>query len=178
VAPGSPQALSPGSSSGESSAAFAASAKNSLDAELALLDGGPLTQSLSQTAKRGVALRVILDPAERSSREEGRALQAAFQPLSPGTRGPLELRWRPFSGRPERRLLADAQRLARWEAGGSLRRDDPQAAGYGRLFEGRWAQALSSLPEALNLEDQLKALPDPRDKDPHLSRRKDAASGE
>jgi len=151
-----------------------AGARHSVSAELALLDGGALTQSLSQAARSGLSVRLILDPSQRGTRLQGRSLNEAFQPLSPGTRTSLDLRWASGAGRPERRVLVDDGQLLRWVPGQVPQRDDAGAAAFKHRFESRWAQALTGLAEAQALEDDLRSLPDPRDKEPRIVRRKDA----
>jgi hypothetical protein len=109
---------------------FVSAAKVSVCAELGILDGGPLSQALSQAAARGVHLRLLLDPADLGTRQEGRALQRSFQSLSPGAEARVELRWRAAAGSPQRRLLADGAQLMRWLPGGLVQRDDGAAAGF------------------------------------------------
>jgi hypothetical protein len=154
-----------------------AEARSTVSAELARLDGGALTQALSRTAGTGVSLRIALDPSERGTRLQGRALLQAFQALSPGAQSKLELRWALGAGSPLRRLLIDDGRLLRWGPGQVAVRDDAGTAAFKHRFESRWAQALTALPETLILEDDLKSLPDPRDKEPRISRRKDPSTG-
>ncbi len=155
---------------------FVAATKLSLCAELAVLDGGPLTRSLTQALERGVILRLVLDPTERGVRDQGRALLAAARSNS-ATAQALQLRWLKGAGRAERRLLGDGQQLLRWKAGQEPRRDDGAVATFLHRFEHRWPEASTELPEGLTLDDDLKALPDPREQDPRISRRREA-SGE
>jgi hypothetical protein len=172
----SPSAGTPTAQAGGiSAAAFVAGAQASLCAELARLDGGDLTQALSQAAGTHGQLRIILDLSEQTTRLQGRALSLAFQASSPTVQAALELRWTSGAGRPQRRILADETRLLLWTQGQAPLRDDQGAAAFRQGFESRWARALTVLPEAQALEDDLKALPDPRDKDPHIARRKNAA---
>lgn len=156
-----------------STAAFVEQAKVSVCAELALLDGGPLTQALSQALKKGVSLRLVLDPTERSARDQGRALQASAAASTATAQG-LQLRWLKGAGRSERRLLADGTGLLRWKAGQAPLRDDKGATAFVHRFEHRWPLGSESLPEGLTLEDDLKALPDPREQAPRISRRREA----
>jgi hypothetical protein len=158
-----------------SAADFAATAKLSLCAELSVLDGGPLSQALAQAASRGLRLRIVLDPADRGTREQGRALQRAFEALSPSATVAPELRWRRGAGRLRRRLLADGVRLLRWAQGQEPQRDDADAAAFEQRFEQRWLLGAKALPEGQALEDDLKALPDPRESDPRIIRRHEAA---
>lgn len=172
LASAEPQALSPTTGT----AAFVALAKVSLCAELAVLDGGPLTLALLQAIGRGVSLRLVLDPSERSVRDQGRALQAAALSSS-ATAQALQLRWRKGAGRAQRRVLLDGTQLLRWQAGQDAQRDDGASATFAHRFEQQWQAGSESLPEGLTLEDDLKALPDPREQAPRISRRREA-SGE
>jgi hypothetical protein len=151
-----------------------AGARRSVSAELALLDGGALTQALSQAAHTGLSVRLLLDPRERATRLQGRALNEAFRSLSPGVQSTLDLRWASGAGRPQRRILIDDEELLRWGQGQVPQRDDAGAAAFEHRFESRWAQALTGLAEAQALEDDLRSLPDPREKEPRIARRKDA----
>lgn len=157
-----------------SAAGFVAQAKVSVCAELAILDGGPLTQALAAALGRGVALRVVLDPGDRGTRDQGRKLQASAQAGSP-TAKPLLLRWLKGAGRGQRRLLVDGALLLRWQAGQEAALDTQGVTAFAHRFEKRWPLASDSLPEGLTLEDDLKALPDPREQDPRISRRREAA---
>ena len=161
----------------KAAAVFIAAAKLTVCAELGVLDGGPLSQALSQAAAKGVHLRLLLDPTERSTRLEGRALALPPQGLSPSAAVTVELRWAPSAGARQRDLLRDASALMRWTPGQAPWQDDKAAAAYGQDFERRWSRAAAALPEAQALEDDLKALPDPRVNDPRIIRRRDA-SGE
>jgi hypothetical protein len=162
-------------SASSSAADFANAAKLSLCGELSVLDGGPLSQALVQAAQRGVHLRLILDSSDRGTRLQGRALQRLAVAMSPTAASAVELRWRHGAGRSQRRLQADDARLLRWTLGEEPRRDDAGAAAFRRGFEKRWPLAVASLPEAQALDDDLKALPDPRESDPRIVRRRDAA---
>ena len=147
---------------------FVAAAVSNISAELAVLDGGPLTQALVQASTRNLRLRLVLDPTERLTRMQGRA-------LAQSATASLELRWARGAGRSQRRILADDKKLLRWTLAQEPLRDDLGAKVFKHRFEIRWAQALTSLPQTQILDDDLKALPDPRDHDPRIVRRKVAA---
>ena len=159
---------------GAQAADLVSAAKLSVCAELKVLDGGPLSQALSAAAARGVHLRLILDPAQRSTRSQGRALVAAFQGLSPAA-AVLQCRWLAGAGRFQRRVLGDQAHLLRWRRGQAPQQNDALALAEAGRFERRWAQASPSLPELQTLDDDLKALPDPRENDPRIVRRREAA---
>jgi hypothetical protein len=165
-----------GDGPGSLAADLVSAAQVSICAELKVLDGGPLSHALASAPARGVRLRLILDPAERSTRFQGRALLAGFQSLSPSV-GALQLRWLRGAGRGQRRVLADQSRLLRWRVGQTPQRLDTQAASEAGRFERRWALASPVLSELQTLDDDLKALPDPRENDPRIVRRREA-SGE
>lgn len=161
----------------QTAADFVAAAKTGLSAEIAVLDGGDLTHALKLASRRGVALRLVLDPSERRTRSEGRGLLDAFQSLSPVPTAKLELRWAKGAGRGQRRMLADKARLLAWRSGETPRREDAQASAFSHRFEGRWIKADAALSEALALDDDLQALPDPRESEPHIKKRREG-SGE
>ena len=161
----------------QTAADLVAKAKVEVCGELAVLDGGDLTQALKLASQHGVALRLVLDPSERRTRTEGRGLLDAFQRLSPVPTVKLELRWAKGAGRGKRRLLADRRSLLAWRAGETPQREDAQAAAFSHRFEGRWIKADAALSEALALEDDLQALPDPRESEPHIKKRREG-SGE
>lgn len=161
-----PQALSPAAKTPED---FSASVRG-LDAELGLLDGGSLTQALRKLAGEGRPLRLLLDPSSAATRREGAALAA----LTPST----QVRWKKGAGRPLRRLLSHDGGLLVWKAWAPPERADgvrPQAL---QRFEQDWVLASSELPEDLNLEDELKRLPDPSVNEPHIIRRREAGASE
>lgn len=174
------QVLSPTPSAGSgqalvsNAATFVSQAKLSVCAEIAILDGGPLTQALAATVARGVPLSLVLDPSDRGTRDQGRKLLATAQAASP-TAQPLQLRWFKGAGRSQRRVLVDGKKLLRWQAGQDPQADDAGAAAFAHRFEKRWPLASDGLPEGLTLEDDLRALPDPREQDPRISRRREAA---
>lgn len=140
--------------------------RQAVDADLARLEpAGELAGALLRSALLGRRLRLLLDPW----REENRSAAAALR------RQGAELRWRPAPG-PDAgwlRLDADPAWAWRWEGQGSPRRLSEAAAAA--RFEAAWAGALEQLPERLRLDEQLKALPDPRVKDPHYKKRRQAA---
>ena len=86
----------------------------------------------------------------------------------------LQLRWRRGAGRARRRILGDGARLLRWQVGQEPQRDDVGAGAFAHRFEQRWPLGSEALPEGLTLEDDLKALPDPREQAPRISRRREA----
>jgi hypothetical protein len=159
----------PGPGPVESAALAVSRSTASLDAELAQLDGGPLTQALESAARQGRRLRLVLDPRQRPTRQEGSALSA----LSPT----VEIRWRKGAGRPLRWLLSDGALALAWDpASGARAPGDGALAALNReRFELRWAQASADLPEGLRLDDQLKSLPDPSEGQPHYIRRRQGA---
>lgn len=154
-----------------SPASFAAAAVLKVDGELALLDGGPLSLALAQTAREGRQLRLLLDPEQRSTRLQGLALA--------GLSATAQVRWKPRAGKRQRRLLADGVRLLTWSAGYSAEATaDPGLLALAQQrFERLWSGAQLQLPESQRLDDALKALPDPTESDPHFIRRREA-SGE
>lgn len=155
-----PQPLTP--------AAFIASAAKSVDAELALLDGGPLSAALLDAARNGRSLRLLLDPSQLSTRLQGVALQNA----SPTA----QVRWKPRAGKKQRRLIADGTGLLTWGPAQANRVDGGVEAlqQAGQRFERLWGQAAQQLPEGQRLDDALQALPDPRENAPHFIRRREA----
>ena len=165
-----------GDGPGSMAADLVSAARVSVCAELKVLDGGPLSHALGSAVARGVRLRLILDPAERSTRVQGRALLAGFQAVSPPA-SPLQLRWLKGAGAFQRRVLADQSRLLRWRVGQTPQRLDAQAGSEAGRFERRWALASADLSEMQTLDDDLKALPDPRENDPRIVQRREA-SGE
>jgi hypothetical protein len=169
-------AAAAGDGPGSMAADMVSAARVSVCAELKVLDGGPLSHALGSAAARGVRLRLILDPAERSTRVQGRALLAGFQSVSLSA-SPLQLRWLRGAGSGQRRVLADQSRLLRWRVGQTPQRLDAQAVSEAGRFERRWALAMPVLPELQTLDDDLKALPDPRENDPRIVQRREA-SGE
>ena len=156
--------------SGEAAARAVSQAARSLDAELSLLDGGPLSAALGRAARQGRRLRLILDPRESETRAQGAVLAA----LSPS----VEVRWRSAAGEPLRWMLADGALALAW---GGL--DGPRGPGdpgphadfTRQRFERAWSRASLTLPESLRLSDQLHALPDPSVADPHYIRRRQGA---
>jgi hypothetical protein len=167
AAPGPSAALAaPGAA--EAAAQAVSRAAASLDAELAQLDGGPLTLALQSAARQGRRLRLVLDPRQRPTRLQGDALAG----LSPT----VEVRWRKGAGRPLRWVLADGSLALAWDPRGPRLPTDAALAALNRQrFELRWAQASPELPEGLRLDDQLKALPDPSEVLPHSIRRRQGA---
>jgi hypothetical protein len=152
---------------GEAAARAVSAAARSLDAELSLLDGGPLSLALGQAARRGRRLRLLLDPRESDTRAEGAALAA----LSPS----VQVRWSLAAGEPLRWILADGDLAMAWDAeAGPRDRSDRglRAACSQARFDQAWSQASAGLPEGMRLTDQLHALPDPRVADPHYIRRR------
>ena len=169
-----PSAPAPGAvataTTGQAAAQAVSAAARSLDAELSLLDGGPLSLALGDAARQGRRLRLLLDPRESDTRAEGAALAA----LSPT----VQVRWSRAAGEPLRWILADGSLALAWGAdaaardgsGRALREECSQAR-----FDRAWDQASASLPMGLRLSDQLHALPDPRVADPHYIRRRQGA---
>jgi hypothetical protein len=152
---------------GQSAAEAVSKAARSLDAELSLLDGGPLSLALRQAAREGRRMRLLLDPAESDTRAEGAAL-AAVSPT-------VQVRWSRAAGVPFRWILADGDLALAWdaEAGARNRADRALREACSRTrFDQAWAQASQGLPEGMRLSDQLHALPDPRVADPHYIRRR------
>ena len=152
-------------------AAFVAGAQAIVEGELALLDGGPLSEALAAAAAKGLAMRLMLDPAQRSTRLQGVALQAVS--------ATVQVRWKPRAGKKQRRLLADGKALLHWGPGQEAQALEGPAELEKALqrFERQWVGAAEQLPEGQRLDDALKALPDPSVNDPHFIRRRDA-SGE
>jgi hypothetical protein len=158
---------SPTATTGQSAARAVSAAARSLDAELSLLDGGPLSLALEQAARRGRHLRLLLDPREADTRAEAAALAS----LSPG----VEVRWSLAAGEPLRWITADGALALAWDAGAGLRdtHDPALREACGRTsFDRSWSKASAGLPEGVRLADQLHALPDPRESDPHYIRRR------
>ncbi len=139
----------------------------SLDAELSLLDGGPLSLALGQAAARGVHLRLLLDPREGDTRFEGAALAA----LSPS----VEVRWSLVGRR--------APAAGSWPTGPSwpwpgtpgpgcatsaMTRRLRQALQPGQLRPALGQGQPRACLKACSLGDQLHALPDPRVADPRI----------
>jgi|GEM_PF-2892692 hypothetical protein len=158
---------SPTATTGQSAALAVSEAARSLDAQLSLLDGGPLSLALEQAARRGRHLRLLLDPREADTRAEGAALAA----LSPS----VEVRWSSSAGEPLRWISADGALALAWDAEAGLRDiHQPalrEACGQSS-FDKSWSKASPGLPLGLRLADQLHALPDPRVADPHYIRRR------
>ena len=132
-----------------------------VDASLGTLGGGPLTRALKEAARSGIRLRLMLDPQRADTRAQGAAL-AAGSPT-------VQVRWRPGTPGLRRWMGLDGARQLVWYAG-----DRPLPLSSAVLlmrFERDWASADRSPPEALRLNDQLQALPDPREQSPHYVRR-------
>jgi hypothetical protein len=152
---------------GQAAARVVSAAARSLDADLSLLDGGPLSVALGQAARQGLRLRLLLDPRESDTRAEGAVLAA----LSPS----VEVRWSVAAGEPLRWILADGNLAMAWDAqAGARDRSDPglRASCSQSRFDQAWSKASAGLPEGMRLTDQLHALPDPRVEDPHYIRRR------
>jgi hypothetical protein len=165
--PGPAPSATTTATTGQAAARAVSSAARSLEAELSLLDGGPLSLALAQAAHRGLKLRLLLDPRESETRAEGASLAG----LSPT----VQVRWSLAAGQPLRWILADGDLALAWDADAGLRDRGQRAlrqacspAGFDRA----WALASDGLPLGLRLSDQLHALPDPRVADPHYIRRR------
>src|SRR5665213_1150365 len=120
-----------------------------VDALLGSLGGGPLTLALFQAAREGRRERLLLDPQDADSREQG-ALLAALTPTA-------QVRWGgPFRYR-RRWMLMDAVEQVAWYPGG-IPVGITASAALGH-FERAWDLAGRSLSPELYLRDQLNALP-------------------
>jgi hypothetical protein len=167
VLPAPAPSASATATTGQSAALAVSGATRSLDAELSLLNGGPLSLALRQAARQGRRLRLLLDPREDDTRAEGAALAA----LSPS----VQVRWSRAAGEPLRWILADGSLALAWDADSGARDRSDRAlrdACSQAQFDQAWSQASPGLPEGMRLSDQLHALPDPRVADPHYIRRR------
>jgi hypothetical protein len=114
-------------------------------------------------------LRLLLDPRQRATRLQGMALRSIS--------ATVQVRWSRGAGKPQRWLLADGALALAWDAkAGALRPGDAALPALTlERFERDWSKAAAELPEGQRLDDQLKALPDPTEGQPHFIRRRQGA---
>jgi len=136
-------------------------ARVGVDAELGALGGGPLTLALRKAARRGLSLRILLDPSQADTR----ALGAGLAALS----ATAQVRWHPGAQDLRRWLRLDQARQLAWYAGENA--SAPASEGAARRFERDWQGAWREIPESYRLNEQLRALPDPSETSPHYVRR-------
>lgn len=157
--------LSPSAREADNLAMLLASAVDrgggSVQAQLGVLDGGPLTMALRRAAHAHRRLSLVLDPYDPSSRAEGLHLEA----LSPR----VHVRWRSGLGAQKRFMDVVGLGAWSWPAQGSPTPLPTNSAS--ERFSSAWRHARRVPPRELLLREQLRALPDPREEDPHYVRR-------
>jgi phosphatidylserine/phosphatidylglycerophosphate/cardiolipin synthase-like enzyme len=157
-----------GTDSFPSVAAFLSEAQFSLDAEVFHLTDRRLIGLLKEGLRRGVALRLILDPGQSRNRQSARELEAAG----------AQVRWMDTDAAKGQLMhvkaaCADGRALlcgsANWtHSGMALNReavavlDDPGLAlDFSHAFEKDWGEALSLWPKRRLKDEELQSLPDP-----------------
>ena len=162
---------------------FISGARLSLDAELFHLTDKRLVTLLKAAAKRGVAVRLILDPGQSRNRQSAKELEKDPR---------VQVRWMlTDSNRGQlmhaKSACADAARLlvgsANWtHSGMNLNReavavleDGGLALEFGKAFERDWSAARPPWPSRRLRDEELQSLPDPSsyvEEEPHFNAKK------
>lgn len=148
-------------------AALLDASQKSVELRLGRFEDSLAAGALTRALKRGVKVRLLLSRELYANRSQGDSWRAKG----------CELRWIPY-GEDANFALGDDQRgLAGSRLGYELRVSSAEASSgvpssflpdLKRDFERDWKQASEKLPKAVLLEDELEALPDPRDRQPRL----------